>query len=61
MYLQAYHQAVARRLKSIADGELEIRDIYSLLDWLHNTYTRYVSPGLDLRSFRSFRSADLTT
>lgn len=40
MYLQGYHQAVARRLRSIADNELEINDIYSLLDWLHNTYRR---------------------
>lgn len=40
VYLQGYHHAVARRLKSIADHELEISDIYSLLDWLHNTYRR---------------------
>uniref|UniRef100_H3BVJ9 Exocyst complex component 3 like 2 n=1 Tax=Tetraodon nigroviridis TaxID=99883 RepID=H3BVJ9_TETNG len=42
VYLQGYHQAVARRLRSIADNELEINDIYSLLDWLHNTYRRDV-------------------
>lgn len=40
VYLQGYHQAVARRLKSITDRELQIGDIYSLLDWLHNTYRR---------------------
>lgn len=41
VYLQGYHQAVARRLKSISDNELDITDIYSLLDWLHNIYKRY--------------------
>ncbi|XP_035009965.1 tumor necrosis factor alpha-induced protein 2 [Hippoglossus stenolepis] len=38
VYVQSYHQAVARRLKAITDNQLEITDIYSLLDWLHNVY-----------------------
>ncbi|KAM3615650.1 uncharacterized protein V6R79_005630 [Siganus canaliculatus] len=42
VYVQSYHQAVARRLQSITDNQLEITDIYSLLDWLHNIYSRDV-------------------
>ncbi|XP_069389889.1 tumor necrosis factor alpha-induced protein 2-like [Paralichthys olivaceus] len=38
VYVQSYHQAVARRLEAITDNQLEITDIYSLLDWLHNVY-----------------------
>lgn len=41
VYVESYHQAVAGRLKSITDNQLEITDIYSLLDWLHNIYKRY--------------------
>ncbi|KAK1900310.1 Exocyst complex component 3-like protein 2, partial [Dissostichus eleginoides] len=41
VYVQSYHQAVARRLESITDNQLEISDVYSLLDWLHNMYNRY--------------------
>lgn len=40
VYTQSYHQAVARRLQSITDGDLHITDIYSLLDWLYNIYNR---------------------
>ncbi|KAM8769194.1 exocyst complex component 3-like protein 2 isoform 1-T3 [Acanthopagrus schlegelii] len=42
VYVQSYHQAVARRLQAITDNQLEITDIYSLLDWLHNIYNRDV-------------------
>ncbi|CAB1348663.1 unnamed protein product [Coregonus sp. 'balchen'] len=42
VYLQSYHQAVARRLQSITDDQLMITDIYSLLDWLYNIYNRDV-------------------
>ncbi|KAF6714890.1 Exocyst complex component 3-like protein 2 [Oryzias melastigma] len=42
VYVESYHQAVAGRLKSITDNQLEITDIYSLLDWLHNIYKRDV-------------------
>ncbi|XP_034005214.1 tumor necrosis factor alpha-induced protein 2 [Trematomus bernacchii] len=42
VYVQSYHQAVARRLESITDNQLEISDVYSLLDWLHNMYNRDV-------------------
>ncbi|XP_026225660.1 tumor necrosis factor alpha-induced protein 2-like [Anabas testudineus] len=42
VYIQSYHQAVARRLQAITDNQLEITDIYSLLDWLHNIYNRDV-------------------
>ncbi|XP_015233570.1 PREDICTED: tumor necrosis factor alpha-induced protein 2-like [Cyprinodon variegatus] len=42
VYAESYHQAVASRLKAITDNQLEITDIYSLLDWLHNIYSRDV-------------------
>lgn len=42
VYVESYHQAVARRLEAITDNQLEITDIYSLLDWLHNIYNRDV-------------------
>ncbi|XP_076002341.1 exocyst complex component 3-like protein 2 [Genypterus blacodes] len=42
VYVQSYHQAVARRLEAITNNHLEITDIYSLLDWLHNIYNRDV-------------------
>ncbi|KAL6104913.1 exoc3l2 [Pungitius sinensis] len=42
VYMQSYHQAVARRLEAITENTLEITDIYSLLDWLHNIYARDV-------------------
>ncbi|MEQ2184746.1 hypothetical protein GOODEAATRI_011295, partial [Goodea atripinnis] len=40
VYVESYHQAVASRLKAITDSQLEMTDIYSLLDWLHNIYSR---------------------
>ncbi|KAM4566476.1 exocyst complex component 3-like protein 2 isoform 1-T2 [Odontesthes bonariensis] len=42
VYVESYHQAVASRLKAMTDNQLEITDIYSLLDWLHNIYNRDV-------------------
>ncbi|KAM9732611.1 LOW QUALITY PROTEIN: exocyst complex component 3-like protein 2 [Menidia menidia] len=42
VYVESYHQAVAGRLKAITEEPLEIADIYSLLDWLHNIYNRDV-------------------
>ncbi|XP_036417162.1 tumor necrosis factor alpha-induced protein 2 [Colossoma macropomum] len=42
VYVQSYHQAVTRRLQAITNGELQITDIYSLLDWLYNIYNRDV-------------------
>uniref|UniRef100_A0A1A8IAT2 Exocyst complex component 3-like 2 n=1 Tax=Nothobranchius kuhntae TaxID=321403 RepID=A0A1A8IAT2_NOTKU len=42
VYVESYHQAVANRLRGITDHQLEISDIYSLLDWLHNIYSRDV-------------------
>lgn len=41
VYLQSYHQAVTGRLQAISEGQLDISDIYFLLDWLHNIYDRY--------------------
>lgn len=42
VYVESYHQAVASRLKAMTNDQLEITDIYSLLDWLHNIYNRDV-------------------
>ncbi|XP_051963617.1 tumor necrosis factor alpha-induced protein 2-like [Xyrauchen texanus] len=42
VYTQSYHQAVTRRLKLITTEDLQITDIYSLLDWLYNIYNRDV-------------------
>ncbi|XP_017297577.3 exocyst complex component 3-like protein 2 [Kryptolebias marmoratus] len=39
VYVESYHQAVTSRLKVITDEQLEKTDIYSMLDWLHNTYS----------------------
>lgn len=40
VYVHSYHQAVTCRLQTITKGELQITDIYSLLDWLYNIYDR---------------------
>lgn len=42
VYAHSYHLAVTRRLQNITSRELEISDIYALLDWLYNIYERYV-------------------
>ncbi|XP_055055683.2 exocyst complex component 3-like protein 2 [Misgurnus anguillicaudatus] len=42
VYMQSYHRAVAKRLKSITCGPIQITDIYSLLDWIYNIYNRDV-------------------
>ncbi|XP_051535381.1 tumor necrosis factor alpha-induced protein 2 [Myxocyprinus asiaticus] len=42
VYTQSYHQAVTRRLQAITNEDLQITDIYSLLDWLYNIYNRDV-------------------
>ncbi|XP_061576043.1 tumor necrosis factor alpha-induced protein 2-like [Cololabis saira] len=42
VYVESYHQAVARQLKAITDGQLETADTYFLLDWLYNVYHRDV-------------------
>ncbi|KAJ7996894.1 hypothetical protein DPEC_G00223240 [Dallia pectoralis] len=42
VYVQSYHQAVARRLNAITGTQLQITDVYSLLDWFYNIYNRDV-------------------
>ncbi|XP_063061909.1 tumor necrosis factor alpha-induced protein 2 [Engraulis encrasicolus] len=43
VYVQSYHQAVSRCLRNIVDSQqLEIKDIYSLLDWVYNLYNKEV-------------------
>ncbi|KPP71026.1 exocyst complex component 3-like [Scleropages formosus] len=42
VYVQSYHQAVARRLQEITSSSLQITDTYSLLDWIYNIYNRDV-------------------
>uniref|UniRef100_A0A8C5G552 Exocyst complex component 3-like n=1 Tax=Gouania willdenowi TaxID=441366 RepID=A0A8C5G552_GOUWI len=42
VYIESYHQAVAKRLRTITSGPLQITDVYSLLDWFYNVYNRDV-------------------
>lgn len=41
VYMQSYHRAVAKRLKTVTSGPIQITDTYSLLDWIYNIYNRY--------------------
>ncbi|XP_030633116.1 tumor necrosis factor alpha-induced protein 2 [Chanos chanos] len=50
VYAQSYHQAVARRLQAITDSQLQVSDIYSLLDWLYNIYNRDVLGTVSITS-----------
>lgn len=43
VYMQSYHKGVAKRLQAITDGEVQITDIYSLLNWVYNVYNRYTT------------------
>lgn len=40
VYVDSYHRAVAKRLRTITSGPLQITDVYSLLDWFYNIYSR---------------------
>ncbi|XP_068188064.1 tumor necrosis factor alpha-induced protein 2 [Antennarius striatus] len=42
VYLESYHQAVGKRLRTITSGPLQVTDVYSLLDWFYNIYNRDV-------------------
>lgn len=42
VYVESYHRAVAKRLRTITSGPLQITDVYSLLDWFYNIYNRDV-------------------
>ncbi|KAL1274991.1 hypothetical protein QQF64_027805 [Cirrhinus molitorella] len=42
VYMQSYHRAVAKRLKTVTSGPIQITDTYSLLDWIYNIYNRDV-------------------
>ncbi|KAI5630367.1 tumor necrosis factor alpha-induced protein 2, partial [Silurus asotus] len=42
VYMQSYHRGVAKRLRTITAGQMQITDIYSLLDWVYNIYNRDV-------------------
>lgn len=42
VYVESYHRAVAKRLRTITGGPLQITDVYSLLDWFYNIYNRDV-------------------
>ncbi|XP_034746286.1 exocyst complex component 3 [Etheostoma cragini] len=42
VYVDSYHRAVAKRLRNITSGPLQITDVYSLLDWFYNIYNRDV-------------------
>ncbi|CAL8374696.1 unnamed protein product [Gadus morhua 'NCC'] len=38
VYVESYHLAVAKRLEGVTKDQLQICDIYSLLDWFYNIY-----------------------
>ncbi|KAK2816651.1 hypothetical protein Q7C36_022922 [Tachysurus vachellii] len=42
VYMQSYHRGVAKRLRAITAGQVQITDIYSMLDWVYNIYNRDV-------------------
>uniref|UniRef100_A0A674MD73 Tumor necrosis factor alpha-induced protein 2 n=1 Tax=Takifugu rubripes TaxID=31033 RepID=A0A674MD73_TAKRU len=42
VYVESYHKAVAKRLRTITSGPLQITDVYALLDWFFNIYNRDV-------------------
>ncbi|KAM9468835.1 exocyst complex component 3-like protein 2 isoform 1-T3 [Clarias gariepinus] len=50
VYVNSYHQAITCRLQTIANGDLQITDIYSLLDWLYNKYDRDVIGTVSITS-----------
>lgn len=41
VYLQSYHRAMTQRLQELSEQQQETCDVYFLLDFLHNIYTRY--------------------
>lgn len=41
VYVESYHQGVAKRLRTITSGPLQITDVYALLDWFFNIYNRW--------------------
>lgn len=43
VYVESYHRAVGKRLRTITSGPLQITDVYSLLDWFYNIYNRCVT------------------
>ena len=43
VYVESYHRVVAKRLRTITSGPLQITDVYSLLDWFYNIYNRHVT------------------
>ncbi|XP_062845228.1 tumor necrosis factor alpha-induced protein 2 [Trichomycterus rosablanca] len=55
VYMQSYHKGVAKRLEAITAGQVQITDIYSLLDWVYNVYHRDV-----LGTVRAMGSIDCT-
>lgn len=40
VYVESYHRGVAKRLRTITSGPLQVTDVYSLLDWFYNIYNR---------------------
>lgn len=42
VYIESYHKAVAKRLRTITSGPLQITDVYAMLDWFYNIYSRDV-------------------
>ncbi|XP_068600491.1 tumor necrosis factor alpha-induced protein 2-like [Brachionichthys hirsutus] len=58
VYLESYHQAVAKRLRTITSGPLQVTDVYSLLDWFYNIYNRDVLGTISATTQTSYTSLE---
>uniref|UniRef100_A0A8B9I6I4 Exocyst complex component 3 like 4 n=1 Tax=Anser brachyrhynchus TaxID=132585 RepID=A0A8B9I6I4_9AVES len=44
IYVEAFHKAIASHLQDLSQQVLEFNELYSLLDWVANTYRRSCEP-----------------
>ncbi|XP_005740186.1 tumor necrosis factor alpha-induced protein 2 [Pundamilia nyererei] len=58
VYVESYHRAVAKRLRTITSGPLQITDVYSLLDWFYNIYNRDVLGTIGTTTPINYRTLD---
>ncbi|XP_075876092.1 exocyst complex component 3-like protein 2 [Nelusetta ayraudi] len=58
VYVESYHRAVAKRLRTITSGPLQITDVYSLLDWFYNIYNRDVLGNISASSPISYTALE---
>ncbi|KAM6907576.1 exocyst complex component 3-like protein 2 [Xenentodon cancila] len=58
VYVESYHRAVAKRLRTITSGPLQITDVYSLLDWFYNIYNRDVLGSIGTTTSINYATLD---